>query len=160
MNKRDLKYFMRESAKREEIVTAPGPESILGEDGKPVTLEIKVLNSEAIQKINDNYVKRSIAVDKKGNPYISGGEVAFRTERDNARASRHMLVEALVYPDLKDKELMAYYDCDDITDMPLRVFPKMDEYAYVNRVVMAALGLISEPEDESGNSLIEEAKNS
>ena len=41
--KRDLRVFMRESAKTEEIVTVPGPDSIKDEDGKPIMLEIKVL---------------------------------------------------------------------------------------------------------------------
>ena len=55
--KRDLRVFMRESAKTEEIVTVPGPDSIKDEDGKPIMLEIKVLSNETIQKINDNYKK-------------------------------------------------------------------------------------------------------
>ena len=39
-----------------------------------------------------------------------------------------MIVEALQYPNLKDKELMEYYKCVDITDMPLKVFQNADEY--------------------------------
>ena len=108
--KRDLRVFMRESAKTEEIVTVPGPDSIKDEDGKPIMLEIKVLSNETIQKINDNYKRKSIAVDKKGTPYIANGEVAFRVERDNVKASQHIIAEALVYPDLKDPELMAFFN--------------------------------------------------
>jgi len=158
-NKKDLKIFMRESAKTEEIVTAPGPDTILGEDGKPITLEIKVLSNATIQKINDGYKKRAIAVDKKGNPYIANGEVAFRTERDHVRASQHILAEALVYPNLKDEELMAFFDCHDITEMPLKVFPRTDEYAHVSRVVMAALGLGSEPAQEEKEQALDDIKN-
>ena len=157
--KRDLRVFMREAAKTEEIVTAPGPDTILGGDGKPITLEIRVLSFEAIQRINDNYRKRAIAVDKKGNPYISNGEVAFRTERDNLKASQHIIAEALVYPDLKDPELMAFYNCHDIAEMPLKVFPRTDEYSQVSMAVMAALGLSSEPPQEEEETLLEEIKN-
>jgi len=132
---------MRDSAKTEEIIHAPGPESICGEDGKPVTLEIKILSGETIQKINDAYKTRSIATDKWGNPYISGGEVAFKTEYDSRKIGRHIIAEALVYPDLKDPELMAFFDCCDIAEMPMKVFPRPDEYAHVSRAVMTALGL-------------------
>lgn len=150
---------MRESAKTEEIVTVPGPESIKGEDGKPIMLEIKVLSNETIQKINDNYKRKSIAVDKKGTPYIANGEVAFRVERDNIKASQHIIAEALVYPDLKDPELMAFFNCNDIAEMPLKVFPRADEYAHVSRAVMIALGLASEPAQEEQDNVLNDAKN-
>lgn len=156
--KKDLKYFMRESAKTEEIVTAPGPDTIRGEDGNPITLEIKVLSQSTIQKINDSYKHRAIATDKKGQPYIALGEVVFKTDKDNARASRHMIAEALVYPDLKDPELMAFFECHDMTEMPLKVFPRADEYAHVSCVVMAALGMGSAPMSDD-DAEIDDAKN-
>ena len=36
----------------------------------------------------------TVALDKKGTPYINGGNVVFRDERDNAKATRHILVGA------------------------------------------------------------------
>ena len=36
--------------------------------------------------------------------------MVFKTEKDSVKATRHIIVEALVYPDLKDPELMKYYD--------------------------------------------------
>lgn len=157
--KKDLRYFMRESAKTEEIVTAPGPDTILGEDGKVIELEIKVLNQAAIQKINEGYRKRGIATDKKGQPYIANGEVVYKVEKDSGRAVRHIIAEALVYPNLKDPELMAFFECQDITEMPLKVFPRADEYAHVSRVVMAALGMgpAEVPQDDDGE--VNDAKN-
>jgi hypothetical protein len=152
---KDLKYFMREQ--KDEIVTAPGPDTILDEDGKPVILEIRVLSHAEISKISDSYSKRAVALDKKGAPYISGGEVVFRTESDNARAGRHIIAEALVYPNLKDEKLMAFYKCNDITEMPRLVFPRANEYLHVNRAVSAALGLAQEAND-AGKTL-EDAKN-
>lgn len=147
MAKKDLKYFMR--SKEAEIVTAPGPDSFKDEEGKVIQFEIKKLTQEEITKINDNYRRRSMATDKKGNPLVANGEVIWKTEKDSARASRHMIVEALQYPDLKDPELMKYYGAVDITDMPLKVFSSADEYQHVSRIVMQALGLVSEvSEDE------------
>lgn len=151
---RDLKYFMRN--REQQIVTAPGPDTFVDENGNVIELEIRVLSQAEVQKISNNYRKRSIATDRRGQPYIAGGEVVYKVEKDNARASRHIMVEALAYPDLKDKELMAFYGCVDVTEMPQLVFSRADEYAHVSRVVMAALGLgVGADDDET----IEAAKN-
>lgn len=143
--KKDLKYFMRPI--ETEVVTVPGPDSIRDEDGNVLPLEIKVLSQETITKINDMYRVKSMATDKKGNPLIYMGEVVWKTEKDAARASRHLIVEALQFPDLRDPDLMKHFNCVDITEMPLKVFPKADEYQHVSRMVMKALGLSSEIDD-------------
>lgn len=154
MAKRDLKYFMRE--REEQIISVPGPETFTDENGNVLDLEIRVLSNTEIQKINNNYRKRSIATDKKGQPYIANGEVVFKTEKDSAKAARHIIAEALVFPDLKDKGLMEFYHCSDITEMPELVFSRADEYAHVTRTVFTALGLIDGvPDDE----VIGEVKN-
>ncbi|MCD7958228.1 MAG: hypothetical protein LUF89_01550 [Ruminococcus sp.] len=153
--KKDLKYFMRST--EAEVVTAPGPDSFKDEDGNVINFEIKVLSSAEINKINDAYRKRSIATDKCGNPLTNGNEIVWKTERDNAKASRHIIVEALQYPNLKDSDLMKYYNCVDATEMPLLVFPKTDEYAHVTRIVMQALGLADAVSDDEE---LEAAKNS
>jgi len=158
--KKDLRLFMRESAKIEEIVTAPGPDTIIDPNtGKPVVLEIKVLHNDTIQEINEAYKKRGMATDKKGNPYIADGMVAFREERDRVKASQHIIAAALVHPDLKDPELMDYFGCNDIADMPTKVFPRADEYAHVSRAVMLALGIASEPDQDEKEKALDEAKN-
>ena len=154
MAKRDLKYFMRE--REEQIISVPGPETFTDENGNVLDLEIRVLSNTEIQKINNNYRKRSIATDKKGQPYIANGEVVFKTEKDSAKAARHIIAEALAFPDLKDKGLMEFYHCSDITEMPELVFSRADEYAHVTRAVFTALGLIDGvPDDE----VIGEVKN-
>ena len=154
MAKKDLKYFMR--SKEAEIVTVPGPETFVDEEGKVIDFEIRVLTQEEINTINSNYRKRSMATDKKGNPLVATGEVIWKTEKDNAKATRHLIVEALQYPNLKDKELMEYYGCVDVTDMPLKVFSKADEYQHVLRIVMQALGLASSVNEDED---IDAAKN-
>lgn len=151
---KDLKYFMRDQ--KDEIVTAPAPDSFKDEEGNVIDLEIRVLSQAEIRRINESYRKRSIATDKRGQPYIYNGEVAYKTERDNDKATRHIIVEALVYPNLKDKDLMDFYNCVDVTEMPLLVFRNADEYAHVSRAVLTALGIISEPDDDSA---VEDAKN-
>lgn len=154
MATKNLKYFMRDV--KDEIITVDGPESFKDEDGNVIQLEIKVLSQSEIQRINNNYRKRTIATDKKGNPLAYNGEVLWKTEKDSAKATRHMIVEALQYPDLKDKELMKFYNCVDVTEMPLLVFSRSDEYTHVTRAVMTALGLLEGVSDEE---TVEEAKN-
>ena len=155
--KKDLKYFMRNQ--EPEVITVPGPENIRDEEGNVIRFEIRVLPQAEIIRINDRYRTRSMATDKKGNPIIAMGEVAWKTERDSARASRHIMVEALQYPNLKDPELMAYYGCHDITEMPFHVFPRADEFTHVMNIVMKALGLSSDLDDENEKDL-DAAKNS
>lgn len=140
MAKKSLKYFMRST--EPEVVSAPGPETFRDEEGNVVMFEIRRLPQEEIARINDAYRRRSMATDRKGNPLIANGEVVWKTEKDSARASRHIIVEALQYPDLKDPELMEHYGAVDITDMPLKVFSTADEFQHVTRIVMEALGLI------------------
>lgn len=147
MEKKNLKYFMRDT--KDEIVTAPGPDNFKDENGKVIDFEIKVLSQETINKINEAYRKRSMATDKKGNPLIAMGEVVWKVEKDNARASRHIIAEALQYPNLKNPELMKHYGCADMTEMPLKVFSRADEYQHVSRIVMQALGLMETPDDSA-----------
>ena len=147
MEKKNLNYFMRDT--KDEIVTAPGPESFKDENGNVIDFEIKVLSQETINKINEAYRRRSMATDKKGNPLVTMGEVVWKVEKDNARASRHIIAEALQYPNLKDPELMKHYNCADMTEMPLKVFSRADEYQHVSRIVMQALGLMETPDDSA-----------
>lgn len=155
MAKKDLKYFMRSN--EPEVVTAPGPETFKDENGEVIQFEIRKLTQEEINRINDAYRKRSMATDKKGNPLIAAGEVVWKTEKDSARAARHMIVEALQYPDLKDPDLMKHYGCVDVTEMPLKVFSSADEYQHVSRIVMQALGLVAAVSDDED---LADAKNS
>ncbi len=157
MANKNLKYFMREEAKTEQTFTVPGPETIKDENGNVVNLVIKKLHNDTITKINALYKSRTPLKDKKGNYVVQNGEAVYKTEKDNAKATRHIIVEALVEPDLRDKELMAYFNCVDITDMPLKVFPSNDEYGYVSTKVMEILGLLDPAESDKKDT--EEAKN-
>ena len=101
--KKDLKYFMR--SKETEVVTMPAPSSFKDKNGNVLQFEVKVLSQEQINKINDAYRKKSMATDKKGNPLIASGQVVWKVEQNDVKVTRHILVEALQYPDLKNKDL-------------------------------------------------------
>lgn len=159
MANKNLKYFMREDCKEEQIFTRPAPARFVDEKGEVVQMEIKKLHNETIAKINEMYKTRTPMRDKKGNYISQNGEVIFKTEKDSLRATRHIIAEALVYPDLKDPDLMAFYKCADITEMPLKVFPENDEYAHVQRAVLEVLGML-EPEEQQNEKEVDDAKNS
>lgn len=54
---------------------------------------------------------------------------------------------------------MEHYKCVDVTEMPLLVFPKSDEYAHVTNIVLSALGLITQDSEDENADEVEEAKN-
>lgn len=145
---KNLKYFMRKDEER--IINAPAPDSFRDENGNVLQMQIKCLPQSVIDEINDSYKKKSIATDKKGNPIVSGGEVVWKVEKDADRAVRHIIAEALVFPNLKDEELMKFYNCFDISEMPKLVFSRPGEYAHVVKMVLVALGISDGDETTEG----------
>lgn len=156
MAEKSLKYFMREEAREEKIFTVPGPDTIKDENGNVVELKIRQLHNDRMEEIRSMYRTRTPLKDnKKGNYVVQNGEVVYKSEFDAAKSGRRMLVEALAYPDLKDPDLMAFFSCNDITDMPLKVFPTNEEYAYVSKKVLEVLGISEKESDKE----IDDAKN-
>ena len=158
MAERTLSYFMRETAKKQEIVEVPGIESIKDENGQVVPFKIKMLTKKEIDDIYDKYRTRTMLCDKKGKPVFNRGQAVFDINTDSNRALRRIMVEALVYPDLHNKELMEFFDCYDFSEMPLKVFPNPKEYDQVANIVLSALGILEE-ENEDSESEVQEAKN-
>lgn len=154
---KNLSYFMKPENKEKRIMEFPAPERFKDENGERVVLKIRSLSASEIAEINKMYTQRTVACDKRGNPFIKNGEVAYKVEKDSVKASRHMIVEALVEPNLKDKELMEYYDCYDFDEMPDKVFSTFDEFDYVQNCVMKASGMIEGPDENSND--VSEAKN-
>ena len=107
---KNLSYFMREELKNEEIVEMAGPDSIKDENGNPVVFQIKRLRRETVDKIYDYYRTLKPALDKNKKPYVVDGKMVMKEEKDYAKALRHVMAEALVYPNLRDEKLMKFYD--------------------------------------------------
>jgi hypothetical protein len=122
-----------------------------------VPFKVKVLTKKEIDDIYDKYRTRTLVYDKKGRPVINRGQAVFDVNTDSNKALRRVIVEALVYPDLHDKELMDYYECYDFTEMPLKVFPNPKEYEEVANMVLSVLGILDD--DEDGETEVKEAKN-
>lgn len=157
MAERTLAYFMRETAKNQDIVEVPGIDSIRDEKGNVVPFKIKMLTKKDIDEIYDKYRKRTLVRDDKGKPVFNRGQAVFDTTTDSNKALRRIIVEALVYPDLHNKELMDYFDCYEFAEMPLKVFPNPKEYDQVANIVLLTIGILDEDEDDE--SEVQEAKN-
>lgn len=158
MSGKNLKYFMRPVD--DAIITAPAPASFKDEKGNVVQMEIRRLRQSEIEKINKAYTVRSVATDRRGNPLVQNGNVVWKERRDSDKITHHIVAEALVYPNLKDPELMAYYDVVDVTDMPLAVFNRPGELMEVIDTVWKAIGLRADDNAEERDSEdLETAKN-
>ena len=152
---KDMKYFMQAKLKEREIVEIPGVKTFKDEKGNIIPFKVQVLNSQEISDIYEKYRKKKHITDKKGVPMVKNGAVVTETETDATRALRRLIVEALVYPNLKDKELMDFYDCPGYDDMPVKLFPDPKDYNYVQNSVLRILGVSDEEEEDD----IETAKN-
>lgn len=158
MADKSLAYFMRDTSKTIKEVTIPGVESIKDDKGNIIDLKVKILTQKQIEDIYDKYRTRSIVKDKKGNPLVNRGQVVVDVQTDSNTALRRILVEAITYPNMKDKELMAFYDCHNYADMPTLVFPDPKEYQQVQNAVLGVLGIL-DVDEESSEDEIEDAKN-
>lgn len=156
MAQKSLSYFMREAAKKPEVVEIPGVESIRDENGDVVPFKVRILNKKEIEDIYEKYRTRTLLYDSRKNPVVIRGQAVFDVQTDTNKALRRIIAEALVYPDLHDKELMEYYECYEFAEMPVKVFPNSKEYDQVANAVLATLGIL---EDEDDKDEVQEAKN-
>ena len=149
----NLSAFMRKEFKKNTLVEIEGFERFVDDKGKPVPFKVKRLGFDEINRIRDFYSTERVAYDKKTRrPIVVDGVVAKEVKYDNDKANANVFVEALAYPNLKDKELMEFYECDEYIQMPKKVFTPV-EYNELMRRIWIVLGLIKPDEYD------EDAKN-
>jgi hypothetical protein len=148
---------MKEELKQDEYVEIPGTETFKDEEGNPVPFKLKKLGTEEMNSIRKAYTVRKIGKDDKGKQiFDKGGSPVFFTEIDDAKITNRLIVESFIFPNLKDKDLMDFYGCVDVVDMPLKIFKRPKDYKYISNQVMLINDLLEEKTDEE---LVEEAKN-
>lgn len=159
--KLSMKFFMREELKQDEIIEIPGLETFKDEEGKVIPFRVRVLGVEEIRKIQKNYTKQKVVLDEKGKQIITrSGAPLVQKETDSETATNRIIVEALVYPDLKDPELMKFYGCLNVADMPMKLFKNPADYKQVSTSIIETLGLTEASEEPlTDDEVIEEAKN-
>lgn len=151
-----IKAFMRAKAKEEEIVNVLAPESFVDENGERIVLKVKRLSTNHVNKIYESYNYPITAKDEKGNPIILNNKVVKDFYTDPEGQINRMIVDALTFPDLHDKELMSFYGCVDVMEMPHAVFASKSEYEYVRNAVLALASTLSGDESDY---IYNEAKN-
>jgi len=155
----DMKYFMREELKNDEIVEIPGIELFKDKEGKVIPFQVKVLGTDEVNKIRKAFSKKRIVMDDKGKRLFDKfGRPVLSDETDTEAATRRLVIDALVYPDLKDPELMKFFGVNDVMEMPFKLFKNPRDWSYVSNAVAEVLGINSD-ETVSDDELISEAKN-
>lgn len=160
---KSLNYFMRDN--RNEVVEVEAPPTFKDEKGNPIMMRVRKLSQKEINDINDKYRTNRVMKDKRGNPIVNGGQVVRDKSFDAESATQMLIVKSLEYPDLTSKELMDYYKCVDVTEMPQLVFKTFDEYNYIVNTILEILGISDKDEEEGFDTEsfnagdVEEAKN-
>lgn len=101
MAERTLAYFMRETAKKQEIVEVPGIESIKDENGQVVPFKIKMLTKKEIDDIYDKYRTRTMLCDKKASQSLTGDRqylisIQTATAHSGALWWRHWFIQTCI----------------------------------------------------------------
>ena len=155
----DMKYFMREELKNDEIVEIPGLDLFKDKEGNIIPFQVKVLGTDEVNKIRKAFSKKRIVMDDKGKRLFDKlGRPVLSDDTDTEAATRRLVIDALVYPDLKDPELMKFYGTNDVMEMPFKLFKNPKDWSYVSNAIAEVLGINSD-ETVSDDELINEAKN-
>lgn len=151
-----IKAFMRKKAKEEEVVSVYAPESFIDENGEKVVMQVKRLSTNRVNQIYEIYNKQVVARDEEGQPIIRNNRIVKDFKQDTEGNINRLIIESLVFPNLRDPELMKFYSCVDVMEMPHAVFASKDEYDYVRDVVLSLASTLSGDESKY---IIGEAKN-
>lgn len=157
MNK-SLSYFMKGKIHAEEIVVRPMPDSYTDENGKVLDMEIRTIPRKELLKIERMYKTRKTVFDKSGRPLLDNGTVVYEEMDDVDKRLNAIITEALVYPNLKDPELMASHGCVAYDEMVDCIFPTMADFKHVLDSVLEVVGL-KKGTESTAEQEIEDAKN-
>lgn len=149
-----IQAFMRPELKENPIVEIPGIDTFKDENGVPIPFKIRMITTSDLERIRKGCKVRRIAKDTKGKPIFNGGVVQYSEEYDGNAMGKHMIEEAMVFPDLHDKELLAYYEVNTAVELIDKLFRKLDDFTYVLNKIQEISGI-----SDDGDEIIEEAKN-
>lgn len=149
-----IKDFMREDLKVDQIVEIPGIKTFCDKDGVPIPMKIRVITSGKLTELRNIARKRTMVKDKKGKPVFQNGQVQYSEEIDTAYLTDVMIAESLVFPDLHDKDLLAFYGENEAVKLVHKVFARIEDYQYISQQITDASGLNSDADE-----IVDEAKN-
>ena len=141
MNK-SMEWFMKDRAKRqpeEDIIISY---RFTDDKGKPLAFKIKAVGQKRVEELMDDCTK---TFTKKGR--------LIDERLDNIRFVARLVVDSTIYPNFKEKELLASYGVVDPVDL-VKEMLLPGEYAELVGAVQRINGY-----DEDFAELVEEAKN-
>jgi hypothetical protein len=156
----NLKFFMVESLKKDEIIEVPGVQTFKDDKGNPVPFQIIKLGTSRLNEIRKAFTIKKLVKDAKGKQvYSKAGEPMFQVDYDSAKATNKIIVESLKFPNLADEELMKFYECVDVLEMPMKLFKDPNDFKYISQQVLIVNGMADEDEN-TDEELLEDIKNS
>ncbi len=154
MSNINFKNFMIADLKKNDVLTFKGVDTFKDDNGNPISLKFKQISRAEAEELRQKFTTKTPAVNAKGNYIITDGRIVNDIEVDYAKYTDALIVETMVYPNLKDKELLDYYGVYAGTEL-LHILFKGKDYDYVDKCAAQASDLL--PVDES--NLINELKN-
>ena len=122
----DLSYFMQEKTSP-EVFEWPAPERFKDKSGKPLMLKFRVLSEAELREIRSHWRKRVFVKDEKGRyVFKPGGAIAYDEQVDTDSMIMEFLIESLVYPNLKDRDLRKAHNTQNVLEMPNKVFTRSE----------------------------------
>lgn len=141
----NLALFMKKNKKVRENTFYAATSSLVDENGEPLKWEIKPLTTEEVERIRLECTKEVPVPGKRGQ---------FRTKVDSNMYNDKLMVAAIVFPDLYNKELQDSYGVMSPEALLKKMIDNPSEYFDLLGYVSEQSGFDKEIEDE-----IEEAKN-
>lgn len=141
----NLALFMKKNKKVRENTFYAATSSLMDENGEPLKWEIKPLTTEEVERIRLECTKEVPVPGKRGQ---------FRTKVDSNMYNDKLMVAAVVFPDLYNKELQDSYGVMSPEALLKKMIDNPSEYFDLFGYVSEQSGFDKEIEDE-----IEEAKN-
>lgn len=141
----NLALFMKKNKKVRENTFYAATSSLVDENGEPLKWEIKPLTTEEVERIRLECTKEVPVPGKRGQ---------FRTKVDSSLYNDKLMVAAVVFPDLYNKELQDSYGVMSPEALLKKMIDNPSEYFDLLGYVSEQSGFDKEIEDE-----IEEAKN-
>lgn len=149
-----IKSFMRSEIRETPIIEIDGIKTFSDENGNPIPMKIRPITTNDLAKIREACHTRKLMRDGKGKVVFQNGSPVYDDRYNSNAMNDQMIAQALVFPDLHDKELLAFYKCNEAVELVHILFAKLDDYTYISEQISQASGI-----NTDGDEIIEEAKN-
>lgn len=149
-----IKSFMRAELNEPRVVEIPGVATFSDEAGNPIPMKIREITSGRLAEMRKQATRRHVVKDAKGKPVKVNGQFQYTEDVDSTLLTNIMIAEAMVFPDLHDKELLEFYHEMEAVKLVNKVFARLEDYQYIADQIQEVSGLNRDADD-----IIDEAKN-